>query len=106
VERIERALRVNDRTSIFYTCLPDTVDPREPKGKCRNCSLHPPVDRIRRRRCGGRRSQTNCVAAWVGRRYSGQPGPSDGRGSDGKVEREPDGRSRSVSRLQAPWLAL
>jgi hypothetical protein len=33
VERIGRALKVNDQTSIFYTCLPDTVDPRGPKGK-------------------------------------------------------------------------
>ncbi len=26
---------VNDKTFIFYTCLPDTVDPRGPKGKLR-----------------------------------------------------------------------
>jgi len=33
VERIGRALKVNDKTFIFYTCLPDTVDPRGRKGK-------------------------------------------------------------------------
>jgi hypothetical protein len=33
VERNGRALKVNDQTFIFYACLPDTVDPRAPKGK-------------------------------------------------------------------------
>lgn len=33
VERNGRALKVNDKTFIFYTCLPDTVDPRGPRGK-------------------------------------------------------------------------
>jgi hypothetical protein len=33
VERIGRALKANDKAFIFYTCLPDTVDPRGPKGK-------------------------------------------------------------------------
>ena len=33
VERNGRELKVNDGTLIFYTCLPDTVDPRGPKGK-------------------------------------------------------------------------
>jgi len=33
VERNGQALKVNDQTFIFYTCLPDTVDPRGPKGK-------------------------------------------------------------------------
>jgi hypothetical protein len=33
VERNGRALKVDDKTSIFYTCLPDTVDPRGLKGK-------------------------------------------------------------------------
>jgi hypothetical protein len=33
VERNGRALKVNDQTFIFYTCLPDTVDPRGPKWK-------------------------------------------------------------------------
>jgi len=33
VERNGRALKVSDKTFIFYTCLPDTLDPREPKAK-------------------------------------------------------------------------
>ncbi len=35
VERIGRALKINDKTFIFYACLPDTVDPRGPKGGAR-----------------------------------------------------------------------
>jgi len=33
VERNGRALKVNDKTFAFYTCLPDTLDPRAPKAK-------------------------------------------------------------------------
>jgi len=33
VDRDGQALKVNDKTSIFYTCLPDTVYPRGPKTK-------------------------------------------------------------------------
>ncbi len=33
VERNGPALKVDDKTSIFYTCLPDTVDPRGVNGK-------------------------------------------------------------------------
>ncbi len=33
VERDGPALKVNDKTFIFYTCLPDSVDPRAPKGR-------------------------------------------------------------------------
>jgi hypothetical protein len=33
VERIGGALKVNDKSFIFYTCLPNTVDPSGVKGK-------------------------------------------------------------------------